>query len=239
MSRGVMIANPGAIGWMVESAAAFARAGELDRYLAPIAITEPDVRKVERVLLPRSFAKRVATELRRRATPPEVGAHLARTGTSLELANVFLQRTPLPMKWRRAMFKPRMIGFDFAVSRRLNRDVGAVIGYQGAAVHTFRRARRLGVPTVLDYPIAHYEIAQRTLKEEARLVPDYASTLIFYDDWILERYEEEIRTAEKIIVLSRYQQGTFEEAGVAADRMFIAPLGADLEMFTPPEQEPE
>jgi glycosyltransferase involved in cell wall biosynthesis len=179
------------------------------------------------------------SELKRRAADSEVSSHIRRVGTSLELANVLLQRTRLPIKARRAMFRPRMIGFDRGVARRLSGDEGAVIGYQGAAVRMFRRARELGIPTVLDYPIAHFEVTERVLAEEARLVPEYAGTLQRYPSWLLKRYAEEIDRADRIIVLSNYQLSTFEEAGVDRDRMFIAPLGVDSTVFTPPDTEPD
>ena len=114
-----------------------------------------------------------------------------------------------------------------------------MLGYQGATTETFRRARHLGMATVLDYPIAHYAVTESLLEEEARLVPEYAPTLNVrhYPAWLRSRYEEEIALADRIIMVSPHHQRTFEAAGIDPARMFTVPWFVDCDLFSPAEQE--
>lgn len=236
---GVLVANPGGVSWMIESAAAFARSGELVEYCSPAIVGQDDLQKL-RQRLPGAVGDRVVSELRRRATPPEVGGHIRRVGTLAEIAYVLTWRMPVPLAGRLLAARGRMVAFDQATSRRLRRGMGAVIGYQGAAARTFDAARRLGVATVLDYPIAHYEVTEALLNEERRLVPSYADTLPPpYEPWRRRRYAQEIANADRVIMLSSYHQRTFEQVGVNPSKLFTAPLCVDLELFTPPMEEPE
>jgi glycosyltransferase involved in cell wall biosynthesis len=235
---GVVVANPGGVTWMIDSAAAFAAHGELGAYVNPVAVGPADLERLRR--LPGGYGEKAASVLGRRAVPDEVAGDLQRVGTLLELANTMLLRTPqLPMKVRRGLFRPRMERFDLGVSRMLTPRTRAVVGYQGSALTTLRRARELGVHAVLDYPIAHFETIERIIEEEARLTPRFAPTFQGYPDWLRQRYADEIATADTIVMLSRYHQDTFEEAGVDPSRMFIAPLGVDLDVFTPAPEQPD
>jgi glycosyltransferase involved in cell wall biosynthesis len=112
-----------------------------------------------------------------------------------------------------------------------------VIGSQGTATTIFRRARELGIATVLDYPIAHYTFTERVLEEEARLVPEYADTIRVrtFPDWVKRRYAEEIATADRIVMVSADHQQNFAEAGIDPARTFIVPWYVNSELFTPPE----
>ena len=53
--------------------------------------------------------------------------------------------------------------FDRGVRRLIVPGLEALIGYQGTAVSAFERAMSYGVPRVLDYPIAHYDVCERLL----------------------------------------------------------------------------
>jgi glycosyltransferase involved in cell wall biosynthesis len=121
----------------------------------------------------------------------------------------------------------------------LTPDVDAVIGSQGTTTSIFRRAGELGIGKVLDYPIAHYEFTERTLQEEARLVPEYADTMLVtgYPDWVRRRYAEEIAAADRIIMVSEAHQRNFTEAGVDPERTFIVHWYVNTELFTPPAVE--
>jgi glycosyltransferase involved in cell wall biosynthesis len=235
----VVVANPGAVSWMVESARAFAEVGRLAAYVAPVAVSDADLARVRALPLPGPLTRRVESELVRRRVDEAVSPRVRRAGTAYELAHVGLMRLPLPLRARRAMFRPRMLAFDRAVGRVLDGDTGAVIAYQGAARATLRRARELGAGAVLDYPIAHPQTVERVLGEERRRVPDYASSIPPYPAWLLGRYADEIATADRIVVLSSYARATFADAGVDATRLCVAPLGVDPEVFTPAPAPPD
>ncbi|MGA8805990.1 MAG: hypothetical protein WB866_14980, partial [Solirubrobacterales bacterium] len=67
--------------------------------------------------------------------------------------------------------------FDARASRGLHTGDEAVLGVAGAARLTLRTAQRLGAVGFLDCPLAHHRFLDAFLKEEAKLVPDYAPTL--------------------------------------------------------------
>jgi glycosyltransferase involved in cell wall biosynthesis len=230
----VVVANPGGQSHLKEVAAVFADRDALDTYVSTVGFAPEEIERFAR-MLPAKFRDRARVELRRRAVSEGVGRRAKRVATGMEIANVLLTRTPLPMRFRYGGLKPTRLRFDELASRVLTPGTDVVLGYQGATTTTFRRARELGIATVLDYPIAHYEVAERVLTEEARLVPEYASTLRVqrYPEWIRERYIEEIATADRIVMVSEHHLKTFEEAGVDPARTFIVPWYIDTELFSP------
>jgi hypothetical protein len=236
----VLVANPGGQSHLKEVAAVFADRGALERYVSTVGFGPRDIERVGRIL-PRKLAARVTVELKRRSVSAEVGERTKRVATGWEIANVLLTRTQLPMRVKYAGLRPTRLRFDERTSRLLTPQTDVALGYQGATTITFRRARELGIATVLDYPIAHYDVTERLLQEEARLVPEYAPTLRIqrYPDWVRERYVEEIATADRIIMVSGHHRKTFEEAGVDPARTFILPWYVDCELFSPPDDPPE
>jgi glycosyltransferase involved in cell wall biosynthesis len=237
----VIVANPGGVTWMIETAAAFARAGELTAYCSPAVVAEPELRALEQ-RLPARIAEPIVSLLRRRATPAEISSdQIVRAGNLSEIMNVLALRLALPVPVWSLLIHNRAATFDRAVSRRLRSDVSAVIGYQGTAMRTFEVARRRGIGTVLDHPIPPRAVVEELMQEEARLVPAYAPTLQghYTKPWQAKRYDAEIANADRLIMLCSYHQRTFESIGVDPERMFIAPLCVDHETFTPAPEPPE
>jgi glycosyltransferase involved in cell wall biosynthesis len=230
----VVVANPGGQSHLKEAAATFAARGALERYVSTVGFGPRDVERAGR-LLPGALGDRAQLELKRRAVSEDVGNRTARVATGWEIANVLLTRTSLPMRVKYAGLRPTRLRFDDRTAALLEPGTDAVLGYQGATTATFRKARQLGIATVLDYPIAHYEVTERTLLEEARLVPEYAPTLRVqrYPEWIKQRYVEEIATADRIIMVSEHHRKTFADAGVDPARTFIVPWYIDSELFSP------
>ncbi|HWE33163.1 MAG TPA: glycosyltransferase [Solirubrobacteraceae bacterium] len=231
--RRVVVANPGGQSHFKDHAATLAAHGWLERYISTFGFGPDDVARAGR--LPGRLGQRAQLELKRRGVNEEVGDRSTRVATALELANVLLTRAPLPMRAKYGAFKTTREHFDAKAAALLTSQTDAVLGYQGATTTTFRRARQLGIKTVLDYPIAHYEFTERTLEEEARLVPEYAPTLRVqrYPEWIKRRYVEEINTADRIIMVSEHHTKTFVDAGVDPKRTFIVPWYIDTELFSP------
>jgi glycosyltransferase involved in cell wall biosynthesis len=232
---GVVVANPGGVSWMIQQAAILARHGELAAYYAPAVFSEDELVSIER-RLPGALAGPVVSQLRLRAAPSVVPPErIVRAATPTEVAYVLSARIGLPPSVTSTVVHRRMVAFDRAVGRGLKPEMDAVIGYQGATTTTFRLAHKRHVPTVLDYPISHFEEVERVLGEEVKRVPAYAHTLQgpFYEPWRKRRYAEEIAIADRIIMVSSYHQRTFEEAGVEPSRLFMAHFGVDLDLFSP------
>lgn len=237
-AAGVAVANPGGISWMIRAAATLAEHGELAMYCSPAVLTDLELSRLER-RLPGPLADRVTSQLRLRAAPHTIPRdRIVRTATPTEVSYVLAMRIGLPRRALAALAYRQALSFDRGVSRLMRGGLGAVIGYQATAVRTFRAARRHGIPCVLDFPIAHYEEVERVLGEEVKRVPAYAGTMqgANLEAWRKRRYAEEIATADRIIMVSSYHRRTFEAAGVEPSRLFMAPFGVDLDMFSPAEQ---
>jgi glycosyltransferase involved in cell wall biosynthesis len=224
---------------MIQQAAILATHGELAKYYGPAVFSEDELAALTR-RLPKPIAGSVVAQLRLRSVPSVVPKdRVVRAATPTEVAHVLATRLGLPRRLVSALLHRRMVAFDRAVGRGLRPGMDAVIGYQGSAAATFRIARRRAVPTVLDFPIAHYHEVERVLGEEVRRVPAYAHTMQgpYYEPWRRRRYAEEIDAADRIIMVSSYQQRTFEAAGVEPSRMFMAHFGVDLDVFSPGERD--
>lgn len=108
--------------------------------------------------------------------------------------------------------------FDQRVARRLRTlQPSGVYAYEGAAVKTFREARRLGVRALYELPSAHWYWEQKFLAEEAERSPAYANLLPSLSDSAayLRLKDEELSLADYVFVPSRHVGDTL--AGVVPE----------------------
>ena len=174
----------------------------------------------------------IGGEFSRRTVPAELASKARTLATTTELARVALQRAgsqrfAYPLLWRRNE------QFDHALARLL--PAGAtVIGSSGACLSTFERAVLTGGRTILDYPIARYELGDRILREEAALRPDFADTIErqIVKREHLARLEAELDVAATVVVGSRFAADSF--AGrVEPGRLWTISYGVDVTAFKP------
>ena len=232
---GVVVANPGGITWMIQSASTLAEHGELAAYSSPAVFSDRELSAIER-RLPRWLSSRLLAQLRLRAAPSIVPQEaIRRVATPTEVMYVLAIRAGLPWSVVSRLDYRQARAFDRGVSRLLRPGVDAVVGYQGTCVRTFRVAEKRRVARILDYPIAHYHVCEELLSEEVNRVPAYAGTMQGHqiETWRKRRYEEEIATADRIIMVSSYHRQTFEAMGIEPERLFMAHFGVDLELFRP------
>ncbi len=236
----VLVANPGSLPWLMRAASALHGAGLLRTYVTPVATSSRAMRVVDR--LPGRVAGPVRAEVRKRAAPadvPEIAVE--RAATALELLAVAARRAGLPGSVMYELERVRGRAFDRQTSRRLRPgDTAALVGY-GAALRTLIAARDRGIPTLLEYPIAHHRFAERLLSEEARLKPEYAPTLQFHDlpEAAQRRLDDEIATADRVLVLGSSHKRAFAESGVDESKLVLNPLGVDLAELKPIPAEPD
>jgi glycosyltransferase involved in cell wall biosynthesis len=126
-------------------------------------------------------------------------------------------------------------GFDYAVAGRLLRG-RTVTAFAGAALRTFRRARRLGYAELhLESASAHVCHARRRYDEAYRRHP-------VEGDWLAPRLRARILAeydlADVIWVNSEYARQTFLAEGVPADKLRWRALTVDPR-FRPPPVRPE
>lgn len=125
--------------------------------------------------------------------------------------------------------------FDQRVARALTKlRPDAVLACEISALTTFRRARRLGILTLLDAPSIHHR-AQDALHGFAEPAALHRRIVAVKDC--------EIALADHVITVSELARSTYLEAGVPPERAHALMLGADLELFQPaseprPEQAP-
>ena len=233
-----VVCNPSSTPEIVAAADGLGRAGMLGRYHVPIAYEERHERWIRS--LPMDWAEVAARELRRRAVPPGIRPDcIRRTATITDVARVAVGRLPRMARGQKVAWNYRHAGrFDSVVSRALKGSDDAVLTVGGApARRTMTRARELGIETWLDLPLPHHASIADTLRQEARRVPEYASTLQLISardpSWLVSTIHSQALEANHLLVLSTYAARTFVDAGVPAEKMHVTPLGVDVELFQP------
>ncbi len=124
--------------------------------------------------------------------------------------------------------------FDRWAARRLARMPAterpeAVLACEISAKETFEVARQLGIRTWLDAPSIHH-MAQDRLHGTTDSPRLHAR--------IAEIKEREISLADAIVTVSELARRTYLDALGDPARVRAVPLGADLELFAPPAEEP-
>ncbi len=120
---------------------------------------------------------------------------------------------------------------DAAVAHFLDRpdpEIRVIYSYEDGALLSFRAARKRGIKTIYDLPIAHWRTAWRVLSEERDLRPEWSSTLdgLADSEGKRARKDEEIALADRIVVASAFTKRSLtDEFG---DRLAIdvTPYGA-------------
>lgn len=120
---------------------------------------------------------------------------------------------------------------DWYVSKRiaeLKPDI--VIGSETACLRTFKKAKQLGIITILDVPSVHYNFMEM-LRDKYE---DYKST--FDDLKTINREnslkDEELEYSDYIFCLSHFAEDTFMKSGISVDKIHILRLGYDKDNFT-------
>lgn len=127
-----------------------------------------------------------------------------------------------------------------AVSREathMQPNTNCVVAYCGFGLPAFRaRQGEQATRNVLNYPIAHHRQQRKMRQEECQLQPEFASTWTGFDHWapgFEAQLDEEIATADGILVGSSYARDSFVAEGVPAEKIKVVPYGVDLQTFRP------
>lgn len=103
---------------------------------------------------------------------------------------------------------------------RLKPDV--VVAYENSALFTFRRAKRLGIKTVLDAASVHHHWGDRYFS---------ADEGAWFHRKINARKEQEIGLADSVITVSELARASYVEGGVPPERVHSIPVGVDVNRF--------
>lgn len=105
-----------------------------------------------------------------------------------------------------------------------------VHSFEGCALHTFRRAKKLDMKTVLDQPIMHPETVFQILQEEyqslALNVPE-----AYCDLGMLARKQEEYALADRIFVPAKGIAEDFIARNIPAEKLQVIPYCANSDKF--------
>jgi glycosyltransferase involved in cell wall biosynthesis len=118
---------------------------------------------------------------------------------------------------------------------KLAAEVDLVHAWPLGALETLRRARDLGIPTVLERPNAHTRFAYSVVREEAErldveLPPDHEHA---WNDVILEREEAEYELAGKLLCPSDFVAQSFLDQGFDPRQLARHVYGYDHRLFHP------
>jgi glycosyltransferase involved in cell wall biosynthesis len=233
---GVVVANSGALPEVLMMAIACAKAGILRAYATPVAVASARIPLKVRWAVPDRFRKQIEGQLKRRELPAPLSTmSIQRQAWLVEWLFLISRKSQLLRFAESPLMSFRNHWFDRGVAHRLRKDDTALITAYAAAIKSLKRSRSLGVPSYLEYPIAHHSVAERILLEEARREPEYASTLQFHNfpPTYRRQLDSEINLADHIFVLSSFHKRTFLEAGIDERKLIVTPLGVDNELFHP------
>lgn len=118
--------------------------------------------------------------------------------------------------------------FDGHVARRVQRPHPDIVyAYEGAALQTFREARKHGITTIEEQASSHWRWARNLFAEEAERKPEFANLLPTLRDPAshLEWKDEELMLADYVFAPSKHISRTL--AGVVPeDKIRTIPYGA-------------
>lgn len=212
-----------------QAARALHEAGLLHSYVTALR-DRPDW-WVQRIVctLARLAGRDLAALFRRRAVT-EVPAHLISDHPWGEILRLLAGRmvgggTLTDLVWERT--EP---AFDRAVARHLDGGVRAVYGYEFSALHTFRRARSLGIATIYETPAPEPGYVQALVAREVAQFPELQNS---YQRHLQARAvaRQDYRSAEwdaadLVIANSKLTRESFAFAGRDVGKVRVVPLGA-------------
>jgi alpha-maltose-1-phosphate synthase len=180
---------------------------------------------------------RMRSFLIKRHHPPLEGRFVRTHWSRAILHQLRIRRTKAVQARDRAVFAWND-EFDHWVASHLPEFGNLAFGYESSSLHTFRRAKELGLPTVLYQPIGVAEFAMNLLQEEAKRVPKLAETLRYawFPPAEITRRREERALADRILCASSFTKKTLIDVGVPESKIQVEPYGVDQSVFAPSQE---
>jgi glycosyltransferase involved in cell wall biosynthesis len=213
----VLISHPTGNAFVREAASALAEAGLLEEFHTTLAF----------------FGSGWRGDLRRRVYPAAL-RDFTRCHPWREAARLLAVRLGLDSLTRHehgwASVDAVYRSLDRTVTRSLDpKNTSAVYCYEDGALESFRSAQRLGIRRIYDLPIGYWRAARRILSEEAARRPAWACTIegLRDSEEKLDRKDEELRLADRIVVASSFTAQTLEECPFPVAQVSVVPYGTD------------
>jgi glycosyltransferase involved in cell wall biosynthesis len=163
-----------------------------------------------------------------RPYPTHLHTHSARV-----LVTYGLLRLPERFRPRsRTLFLWQDREFDRWVGEKLSKH-DFVHAMPGQALETFRRAKELGIRTVLNHASGPSRNWIEIMREEYQRVGLTLDKATVYDESFLERESKEYELADLHCAASTIVKGQLAASGVSPERIWIVPYGADPNVFCP------
>jgi len=129
----------------------------------------------------------------------------------------------------------RNIIHDKWVAKRLKKiNPFIVLGYEESSYHTFKKAKELGITTILDLAQIHYKEIERISNSFPSFKKTFANTSLRKKINFIK--ENELKNTDYIICLSSFAEKSLLEHGIDKSKIFIANLGADTSKFIPKKE---
>lgn len=120
--------------------------------------------------------------------------------------------------------------FDRHVAHRLTGDSDLFVGLSSNSLHSIRRAKALGMKTVLERGSSHMLTQLQILRDEYEL---HGLTFHSHHPGITEKELQEYEEADYICIPSLFVKRTFIERGFPEEKLIHNPFGVDLAHFRP------
>jgi glycosyltransferase involved in cell wall biosynthesis len=146
----------------------------------------------------------------------------------------------LPEGWRpesKRLFRWQDHGFDRWTGAHLE-PCDFIHAMPGQCLHTFRAARRLGIKTVLNHATGPVREWVRIMEPEYARVGLRLTDVCPYDDAYFAREAEEYALTDWHCAASTVVRDQLISLGVAPERIWQVPYGADARIFHPAEPPP-
>lgn len=137
----------------------------------------------------------------------------------------------------RQLFRWQDVGFDRAVAGSLESD-DCIHGIPGQCLETFRRARSLGMRTVLNHATGPLELQEALVRAEFERVGERFEGFA-YPEALKAQILREYDLADAHCVASHTVKTQLEKSGVASERIWVVPYGADPGIFSKSLEVPE
>ncbi|XRO76580.1 glycosyltransferase family 4 protein [Methanocaldococcus sp. 10A] len=149
----------------------------------------------------------------------------------------FLKYIDMPLGFTRARFIPKLPQyeimnnlFDYLASKYVKEGSDIFYGWMGMSLNQIRKAKKLGMKTVVVCASSHPTYQRKILEEEYKKwnVPfDLGNYKIYLKSL------KEIEEADFIKIPSDFVEKTFIEHGVPKEKLIKIPFGVDLDKFKP------
>jgi len=208
-----------------ETAYALQSAGWLKRFYTSFYDEKhpPFKHRLLRAMIPKSLVKKMSNRYREGLDDSKI--------TSFYFPEL-LERTPLQKvvgKYNMMNLKGEL--FDRRVAMQ-NLECDIFHGFEGAVLHSMRKAKQQGAITILDYPIFHYKTIREILIDDYKLLKLEIPDFLLKRDINILRKEQEISEADYIFVPTKRIADDFVRYGKEREKVKCINYGFNPNRFS-------